>query len=210
MLSSLAKSWNKMIDQARHMPITSMIDAIRIKTMKDMADMRLVCKKWKDVLCLEMYGRLQASLDVGRTWRVSSASEDLFEVHCEPSMLVNVALRICSCGKWQQDGFPCSHAATVINCCSHLSGKDLMEYIEPYFYTHFYQLALSGIIHPVVTFGRLDNEICIFPPVTKKQPGMPKKKRIPSRGEFLRVIRCGRCGKKGRHNRKSCREVISS
>ena len=160
-----------------------------------------------------MHDILQASLDVGRTWRVSSASEDLFEVHCEPSMLVNVALRICSCGKWQQDGFLCSHATTVINCCSYQSEKDLMEYIEPYFFTHFYQLALSGTIHLVITFSRLDNdlnEICILPTVTKKQPRRPKKKRVPSRGEFLRVIRYGRCCKKGRHNRKSCREVISS
>ena len=56
-----------MIDEARHMPITSMIDAIHIKTMKDMADIRFVCKNWKDVLCSEMHGRLQASFDLGRT-----------------------------------------------------------------------------------------------------------------------------------------------
>ena len=39
---SLAESWNKMIDEARYMPISSIIDVIRIKTMKDIAYMRLL------------------------------------------------------------------------------------------------------------------------------------------------------------------------
>ena len=43
--SSLAESWNKMIDEARHMPIPSMIDSIRVQSMEDMAEKRDECKK---------------------------------------------------------------------------------------------------------------------------------------------------------------------
>ena len=89
MASSLAESWNKTIDEARYMPITSMIDSIRIKTMKDMADMRRQSQNWNDSLCPKMQTRLQVAFDEGRTWRISSASETLYEVHCEPSMSVS-------------------------------------------------------------------------------------------------------------------------
>ena len=67
MSSSLAESWNKMINEARHMPICNMIGSIRVQIMTGMANMRLQCKTWKTMLCPEMYDRLQAALDKGRT-----------------------------------------------------------------------------------------------------------------------------------------------
>ncbi|KAL7230831.1 hypothetical protein ACSBR2_009168 [Camellia fascicularis] len=46
------------------------------------------------------------------------------------------------------------------------------------------------------------------PPITKKQPGQNKKKRIPSRGENVKQIKCGRCLKYGNHNKKTCKAAI--
>ncbi|KAL7255176.1 hypothetical protein ACSBR1_009355 [Camellia fascicularis] len=46
------------------------------------------------------------------------------------------------------------------------------------------------------------------PPITKKQPRQNKKKRIPSRGENVKQIKCRRCLKYGNHNKKTCKAAI--
>ena len=51
MCSSVVETWNKMIDEARHMSITSMIDNIRVQTMKSRTNIRNQCKTWKNALC---------------------------------------------------------------------------------------------------------------------------------------------------------------
>ncbi|KAL7161729.1 hypothetical protein ACSBR2_042241 [Camellia fascicularis] len=48
----------------------------------------------------------------------------------------------------------------------------------------------------------------IKPPITKKQPKRNKKKSIPSRGENVKQIKCGRCMKYGNHNKKTCKAAI--
>ena len=55
---SLAKSWNKMIEEARHMPITNIIDNIRVQMMEGKATKRTNSKKWNTILCPEMHDRL--------------------------------------------------------------------------------------------------------------------------------------------------------
>ncbi|KAK9272895.1 hypothetical protein L1049_003274 [Liquidambar formosana] len=48
----------------------------------------------------------------------------------------------------------------------------------------------------------------ILPSSSKTQPGRPKKKRIPSKGEKTTQIRCGRYNKLGNHNKKTCKEHL--
>ena len=129
MCSNLAESWNKMIDETRHMPITSMIDSIRVQSMEDMAKKRAECKKWNGLICPVVHTRLQAALDKSSTWSIRTSNENLHEVQSEPSFVVDIALRTCSCGGWQHNGFPCSHTVAVLNNSSHITGKDLMDYI---------------------------------------------------------------------------------
>ncbi|XP_028121224.1 uncharacterized protein LOC114318513 [Camellia sinensis] len=69
----------------------------------------------------------------------------------------------------------------------------------------------SGAIFPLPSvekppFDPMDFTIYLL--TVKRPPGRPKKNRIPSRGEKLKQIRCGRCDKLGSHNRKSCKEPI--
>ncbi|CAL5328880.1 unnamed protein product [Camellia sinensis] len=67
-------------------------------------------------------------------------------------------------------------------------------------------------IYPVPSSERFDfdgaSSSVIKPPITKKQPGWNKKKRIPSRGENVKQIKCGRCLKYGNHNKKTCKAAI--
>ncbi|XP_028085237.1 uncharacterized protein LOC114286284 [Camellia sinensis] len=52
-----------------------------------------------------------------------------------------------------------------------------------------------------------DSEV-VLPPLSKKQPGRPNKKRIHSNGEKVRQITCSRCGNVGNHNKKLCKEAL--
>ncbi|KAL7167409.1 hypothetical protein ACSBR2_037964 [Camellia fascicularis] len=67
-------------------------------------------------------------------------------------------------------------------------------------------------VYPVSSSERFDfdgaSSSIIKPPITKKQPGRNKKKRIPSRGENVKQIKCGRCLKYGNHNKKTCKAAI--
>ena len=139
---------------------------------------------------------------------MSRSSEDVFEVHCDPSVSVDTGKHICSCCQWKLKGFPCDHAV----CAIKKSGKDINLFVEKYFHVESYIESYSCPISliptlwkPVSQYG--ENEI--LSPLCKKGAGRPKYKRILSRGEKWREIRCSRCKKLGNHNKKTCKEATT-
>ncbi|KAI8549329.1 hypothetical protein RHMOL_Rhmol06G0017000 [Rhododendron molle] len=69
----------------------------------------------------------------------------------------------------------------------------------------------SKPIYPVASLWKGDVADCgtsILPPLSKKPPGRPKKKRIRSNGEKVREMKCGRCGKMGNHNKLTYKEDL--
>lgn len=208
MWSNVAESFNSWIRDARNLPITKMVDLIRSKLMNQMAIRRKEASKWGSVLCPNMDARLSTELDKGRTWRISMSSEYVFEVHSDPSVTVDISRHTCSCHKWQLNGFPCEHASVVIQN----NGLDLNYFIEWYFHVHSFQAAYADSIYPITTSDKPNNAYSeyevILPPFTRRQPGRPKKCRIPSKGEKIAQIRCSRCGRLGNHNKKTCKNPI--
>ncbi|KAL7236570.1 hypothetical protein ACSBR1_019796 [Camellia fascicularis] len=91
------------------------------------------------------------------------------------------------------------------------SGKNIYDAIESFYHIDEYKAVYGGSIHPIPTVGKPNFSVAnylITPPVYKRPPGRPKRKRIPSKGEITKRIRCGRCGKMGHHNRKTCKEPM--
>ncbi|KAL7251279.1 hypothetical protein ACSBR1_013166 [Camellia fascicularis] len=77
---------------------------IRLQIMHMRSDRRLLSIKWNKVLCPRMDSVLEkAFMDEG-TWNVSLSSDNVFEVHCFPSVMVDLGLRTCSCRKWEING----------------------------------------------------------------------------------------------------------
>ncbi|KAG5526792.1 hypothetical protein RHGRI_032905 [Rhododendron griersonianum] len=151
--------------------------------------------------------RLESMGDVVKTWKVIPSSADIFEVDTDPSVCVDIGRRTCSCCWWQLNGFPCCHAV----CAIKYSGKDLNLYVERYFHVESYHQVYSKPIYPVASLLKGDVVDCgtsILPPLSKKPPGRPKKKRIRSNGEKVREMKCGRCGKMGNHNKLTCKEDL--
>ncbi|KAG5525661.1 hypothetical protein RHGRI_032085 [Rhododendron griersonianum] len=207
MSSSLAECFNSWILKESELPVLNMVDRIRKKMMKSMCLRRERASKWEQVICPYGESRLENLYDLVKTWKVIPSSADIFEVDTDPSVRVDIGRRTCSCCWWQLNGFPCCHAV----CAIKYSGKDLNLYVERYFHVESYRQVYSKPIYPVASLLKGDVVDCgtsILPPLSKKPPGRPKKKRIRSNGEKVREMKCGRCGKMGNHNKLTCKEDL--
>ncbi|KAH7853637.1 hypothetical protein Vadar_004959 [Vaccinium darrowii] len=207
MYSNVAESFNSWIKDERYLPIRNLVDAIRVKIMDMIVERSKKASEWVGKFCPKIDQKLYNAYQESRTWVVSPSANGVFEVHSDPTVSVDLVTRNCSCQKWQQDGFPCCHAVGVIAS----AGKDLSYYVDPYYYADTYRASYSHSIHPIPTLWmprHPTNEDVILPPLSKKPPGRPKSRRIPSRGEKVSQIRCGRCHKLGNHNRSTCKEAM--
>lgn len=206
--SNVAESYNAWILEQRHLPITAMLDQIRIKMMDLMSERREKSRTWKGFLGPKMEKKLGGLVEKGRTWVLHKASDFHFEVQCNPSHFVDLKNRRCSCNVWLIDGFPCAHA---IACILSL-GQDVYRYIDEYFSTDFYRSSYSHAIEPIQNVDKpkeIFGDDIVLPPKTKKSAGRPKKKRVDNSGARPRKKqKCSRCKSYVHHNRKTCDAVI--
>ncbi|KAF9609928.1 hypothetical protein IFM89_019331 [Coptis chinensis] len=106
MCSNIAESFNSWIGKERYMPITSMLDTIRVKIMDMMTRRREKCNKWKSMMCPKMEKRLVERIQLGRTWKVTKSADDVFEVHSDNIHCVDLKRFFCSCNVWTIETFP--------------------------------------------------------------------------------------------------------
>ncbi|KAF5934042.1 hypothetical protein HYC85_030213, partial [Camellia sinensis] len=208
MSSNTAESYNNWIGGARELPITCMVDMIRVQIMTQLSDRRAESRRWTTKLCPVMEKKLVDSLELAKSWDVIVASDTVLEVHSSISFYVDIGRQTCSCHEWQLNGFPCCHAVHALRS----SGRDVYGFIDPFFHVDCFRESYKESVYPVPSSERFDfdggSSSVIKPPITKKQPGRNKKKRIPSRGENVKQIKCVRCLKYGNHNKKTCKAAI--
>ncbi|KAH7856791.1 hypothetical protein Vadar_005612 [Vaccinium darrowii] len=207
MCSNAAESFNKWILEARHLPILSAIDKIRIQLMTQRCDRRQKSTKMNGIVCFEMDARLVEAFSKGKVWTVAQSSEEVFEVFSLPTVVVDLQNQRCTCSRWQINSFPCMHAITAIQ----KFGKQVTNYLDPFYFVDAYRFSYELSINPIPTLGapNVPKEFrIIFPPKTRRPRGRPKIQRIRSRGEKVRQMRCSRCKKLGKHNRKTCKEAV--
>ncbi|XP_058181216.1 uncharacterized protein LOC131299649 [Rhododendron vialii] len=211
MSSSAVESFNNWILKAREMPVFYLVDELRRKIMKQMADRRVKSMKWNSVICPKMDKKLARFIKKGRSWRIIMSKVGLYEVRCLPPKVVSVEERTCSCGKWQSTGFMCRHAATVIiKACG--GEGNLVDHMDPLYLVDACRRAYEEPIYPVAESDIPDftkeGDRVINPPRNRRPADRPKVKRIRSRGEesYTRPNKCGRCHKATKHNRRTCKE----
>ncbi|XP_062028563.1 uncharacterized protein LOC133744474 [Rosa rugosa] len=210
MTKNLAESFNNWVLPLKSRPILDINDGIRVKSMDSMVARKQDAQEWLSELCPTIEKKLKENLEVRRHWRVSRSDTYVYEVHCQKyNSMVNLETHFCSCGEWQLYGFPCSHALVVIqqHGSSPYSYVNELYKVEKYRETYSFPInPLPSISKPVRDFGR--DVVILQPPLTRRPPGRPRKKRFRKRSEKTRVIKCGRCGKCDGHNRKSCTAPI--
>ncbi|KAL7220881.1 hypothetical protein ACSBR2_013713 [Camellia fascicularis] len=88
----------------------------------------------------------------------------------------------------------------------------MYDFIDPFFHVDCFRESYKESVYPVPSSERFDfdgtGSSIIKPPITKKQPGRNKKKRIPSKIENVKQIKYGRCLKYGNHNKKTYKAAI--
>ncbi|BFG29987.1 hypothetical protein CerSpe_162610 [Prunus speciosa] len=125
-----------------------------------------------------METRLWENAKAGRTWAVRHSSYTVFEVFADYSVIVDLRQRICSCGLWKIDGFPCTHVVAAI-----LAKKDpVYDYVECYYRSDFFQKAYESPIFLILDIGKGMGSNgsaagVVLPPITKRPAGRPLTKR---------------------------------
>ncbi|XP_028070439.1 uncharacterized protein LOC114272923 [Camellia sinensis] len=97
MTSNVDESFNNWIKEERNLPITKLVDTIRNQIMCQMSERRDIANKWNEIICPTFETNLQDSFNSNRSWNVSKANDDVFEVHSFLSVTVDVGRCVCSC-----------------------------------------------------------------------------------------------------------------
>ncbi|XP_058217459.1 uncharacterized protein LOC131328540 [Rhododendron vialii] len=183
MWSNLAECFNSWIEKERHLPITQLVDQVRIKLMQQMCCRKQTAAKWCQVLCPTMDEALAIAFQESKAWEVKFSSPDVLEVLCDPSVKVDIGRHSCTCTQWQLNVVPCVHAV----CAIKKSGKSLNACVDRYFHVECYWEAYSRPIMPVPTLWKPEvaDDAVILPPLSRKPLGRNKKKRIRSFGEKM-------------------------
>ncbi|KAH0727891.1 hypothetical protein KY284_003756 [Solanum tuberosum] len=116
--------------------------------------------------------------------------------------------RMCSCGRFQHDEIPYSHALVAIRH----RNKHRDDYYSAYYSNKNYQDTYAIPIDPLPCESTWDVpshvlEEVVLPPITRKQPGRPpkndRKKGFTEEKGKKRKVTCSECGMVG-HNKKTC------
>ncbi|XP_017978256.1 PREDICTED: uncharacterized protein LOC108662415 [Theobroma cacao] len=124
--------------------------------------------------------------------------------------VVNLSTKECSCGEFQSDLLPCTHAMVAISKCK----RAAIEFCSDYYKTRSWAKGYAVPIRPVGHLSEWDipddvQQIIILPPSWRGQAGKSKRKRIASVGEGSRRCRFSQCKSYG-HNRQNCQTQFAA
>ncbi|XP_012829160.1 PREDICTED: uncharacterized protein LOC105950357 [Erythranthe guttata] len=159
MTSNAAESWNSKIKGARDLPITNFIDYIRGEVMINISIRAEEGATMTTELSSKVHEQVDQLVQEGRVWVARKSSDHMFEVLCDPTAVVDIKERVCSCRMWQITGLPCAHAACVL----FNNSNEGYKYVDKYYRTESYRETYS---HPVVPFVQptIDNNMPIVGP----------------------------------------------
>ncbi|XP_012845834.1 PREDICTED: uncharacterized protein LOC105965829 [Erythranthe guttata] len=146
MASSVAESWNMKIGGIRGLPITDVVDGVVNKLVHD-----------------------------SRVLTTKRASEYIYEVLSNPTDVVDIRNRSCTCRAWQVNGLPCIHAA----CVPFHNNNDGYAYVDYYYTVECYKTTYSHSIYPFVK-PDFDGDLHLVGPADYHiRRGRPKVKTPP-------------------------------
>ncbi|XP_038713386.1 uncharacterized protein LOC120007256 [Tripterygium wilfordii] len=205
--TNIAESMNAVLREARHLPITMLVEHLRDLLQRWFYERRTEAASLNSVLCKEVDKHIRKRIDRSRRMDVTPISHIEYYVRdgCGNGE-VNLHNRTCSCKKFDLQQLPCVHALAA--CANR---EIAVHSLCSRYYTN--EAILVAYAEPIYTVGiehqRVENDIrVLLPPKAKRPGGRPKQQRIPSQGETVIIRHCGRCKKSG-HNRQTCKEPIA-
>ncbi|KAL7228753.1 hypothetical protein ACSBR2_007448 [Camellia fascicularis] len=144
-----------------------LVDAIRVQIIEQRNKRKAKSSVWVGEPCPKMAKSLDSAYKESRSWIVSKADDNIFEVRSHPSVLVDIGTRTCLCFQWQLNGFPCSYVVIAFRN----SGKNIYDFIDLFYHVDEFKAAYSVAIHPIPTVGKpklSTNDFLIAQPIYKR------------------------------------------
>ena len=198
---NVVDAFNNWIPSNKESSIVLMIDSLRMKIKEVIESRREACNAWEGPLTPTMEYKVQDEMLKAFKMNVLCSSKTIFEVRGNGIFVVNLAVRECTCKRWQLSGLPCMHAVAVFNRL----GRSFYDYCLKFLRKDYYQLTYSGTIFPIPDMDCFDfsagaNEI---PPPKQRTSEKPRRKRSNPNKTSTLIRLCSRCKQTG-HNKATC------
>ena len=162
-------------------------------------------------ICLKVLKRLHREKTASSKWLASWAGHTQFEVKSGlQNFTVDMEKRHCSCRKWDTTGIPCAHAIS----CIFFNRQKAKQYVHRCFHVSTYKACYELVLAPIngQNMWRPSGVQPVQPPIKRRPPSRPKKKRTREAGEPAGrragiSKQCRSCGQIG-HNKRSCKGQI--
>ncbi|XP_039145539.1 uncharacterized protein LOC120282754 [Dioscorea cayenensis subsp. rotundata] len=198
MYFNVTESFNAWIKEARHLLVCNMVDSIRFKLMNMMCDRQQHCHKWETHLCLDIHKMIEDTVEESRCLLIGHSNRVQFEVIDNQSNLVNLHDGTCSCKRCKVYGLQCKHACAGIM----QTDTNVHWFGDDYYIIGMYNIVYGNLIYPIPDHDKLmDNykDLRLRPPITRRRPGRPRRRRIESQTFNKWKLHYSRCNEVG-HN----------
>ena len=215
--TNISESMNNVLREARLLPITALIDYTFRRDVEQYVKHTQISSVCNTPLPPRIWSRYESLLGVAMQHEVTMYDANALRCNVLSRVETNdrggndytveYKKKVCSCGKWQMQRFPCSHAIAVCNWLgksphSITSWKFHTDtYIQQY-NSHFYTLGHKS------EWPAAEWRIQGDPSMITTHRGRVRQRRIQNEMDVNNDDRprrhaCTRCGETG-HNRKSC------
>ncbi|CAN1324471.1 hypothetical protein LINPERPRIM_LOCUS33109 [Linum perenne] len=176
--NNMSESFNSLIVEARHKPIFSMLEDIRMMCMEQIAVKRKLASNWKADTCPKILRKLSERARAVRYCHIIGSGKDGYEVRYKDGDRFTVRLdeKKCSCRSWDLTGIPCPHAIT----CIISEGNDPEKYISKWYTVQKYWATYDNVMTPLDghELWPPSQYAPVLPPHIRKMPGRPRKNRV--------------------------------
>ncbi|KAH7835706.1 hypothetical protein Vadar_029032 [Vaccinium darrowii] len=211
--NNMREEFNNWIQEARDMPILTMLETIKRQLMARYVARLEYSNKFNGPLCPNIKKKLGYKIVNASGMQVIYCGGTLFEVTgTDKTCVVDIGEHTCTCKKWDVSGVPCNHACVAI-----LTHKGRPEdYVHPYYTRKTFIKTYNYRINPLPdkTMWPKQPYDPIEPPPVRAKSGRPKKARRKGEDEPNNpfkvrkhhiTLRCRQCGTFG-HNKRTCKK----
>jgi hypothetical protein len=213
LLNNHSEVFNSYINEAREMPMLSMLENLFYKMMHRIVGKQKEQENWPGRICPKIKKKLDKLTEWSKKCPVSNAGGGVFHVtssEYEGGYCVDLKAKTCDCKRWQISGIPCHHA---IACCRE-DRIDPERLVHTCYSIDTHKKAYSYTLVPLRArcFWERQSGSFVHPPLFTKVLGRPKKNRRKSPEELEKKggkmitkagvkMHCSICGNES-HNKK--------
>ncbi|XP_058765308.1 uncharacterized protein LOC131638780 [Vicia villosa] len=235
-VNNMCEAFNMAILEYRDKPIITLLEGIKHYITTRIVKQKNLMSRFRGTICPKVEEIIEKLKRAAGGWTPTWHGDDSFNIFSVTNGIdtfeLNLQRHHCACRKWALSGIPCVHA---IVCILH-NKAELFPFVSQYYryvftllfehsaaivctirkrksnflatYSYIVLPSNGPRLWPAATTGEMIN-----PPVMRRAPGRPKKKRNRANDEptssnvlprNLTTVKCKSCGTLG-HNSRTCK-----